>query len=774
MQQSSAEIEDFENSSQGGLNFKPLLKTARRHALLITGITAVFGVGAYLKTMASPPTYKAEFQLLVEPVAAEAQLTDPSNIARDDRTIRNPNEMIDYDTQLEILQSPRILNEIVEQVNVQYPEFNAVMLKQGLEIQRQDNTKIIEISYLDSDPARAQQVAYEISQKYLNYSLDERKTRIGEGIRFIEQQLPELQARVSSLQEDLQALQQNYSIIDPEEEGGQLAQRLQEISSLQEETNRQLQEQRVLYENLQSQLALNPNEAIAATALSEDPTYQAIQSELQLVDSKIALESVRFSDASPPVQALLEERNNLETLLEQQTQRVIGPGMASAAGNPQVRAYQNSIRQNLTQQMVDTINLIGALEARSQGISQERGTLEQQLQQYPGVVRQYNDLQRRLELATRTLDQFLAQRETLRVEAAQNEVPWERVSEPAVPEDENGNAVPEERDPKLLVLGIAAGLLTGTLLALLIDKLLDIFHSVDDVQDVTDVPILGVIPYCSAVARSRQPGWITPQELGNYDRANVAQFVESFSELYASIRYLDDPPVHSVAVCSASPDDGKSTVALNLARTVAGTGQRVLIVDANFRRPNLYNLLGIPNAKGLSELLTNEDIEPMEVIQRSPDSDNLFVLTAGNITANSPKMLASTRMERLSKQLGSAFDFVIYDTPHLLGIMDAIFLSAYTDGVLMAISQRQTKRSAVKQVMAELAKYSIPVLGITFNRVRQKRSKIDQYSEPLPVTAPAKSEPPASRVGARLITPSSASEINAEEASLAERLRRDD
>lgn len=772
MQQSQAEIVDFEQSSQGGLNFKPILRLAKRHALLIASVTAAFGTLAYLKTMSDPPVYSAAFQVLVEPVTADAQLTDPSNLARNDRTIRIGGGL-DYDTQLEILQSSELLDSIVEQVQVDYPSFTTAELLEGLTIERQNATKIISVTYRDTDPALVQRVADEVSRTFQQYSLEQRKTRIGEGVRFIESQLPELQARVSSLQQELQQLQQNKSIVDPDSEGARITDQLNDATTLQQDTEIALREQQVLYQNLQRQLELAPNEAIAASALSEDPVYQDLLTQLQTVDSEIATESARFSSSSPPIQALLQERANIAALLEEQAQRVVGPQMASAISNPQVRAYQNSIRLNLTQQMVDAANQIRALETRLQGASQVRSSLEQQLQQYPSIARQYNDIQRRLDLATNTLDQLLTQRELLRVEAAQNEIPWELIADPQVPTDENGDFVPEPRDLKWLVLGIATGLLSGLGLAYLLDKSLDVFHSVDELQESLDLPILGLVPYSNAVAQSNQQGWITPQELAAQDRANASQFLESFSELYASVRYIsDDPPIKSIVVASPQPEDGKSTIALNLARAIASSDKRVLLVDANLRRPQLHVLANIPNAKGLADVLNN-DIDPIEVVQGAPGLSNLYILTAGSITSNSPKMMASTRMEQLSERLNAEFDYVIYDTPHLIGIMDAIFLSAYTDGMILTVSQKKTKRSAVEQALSELEKYSIPTLGVVFNRLRQKQN-LDLYGEPLPEVPQMIQEQPSTRrlTSPRLISPTA--ETRPDGSSVSEYPFRDD
>ena len=155
-------------------------------------------------------------------------------------------------------------------------------------------------------------------------------------------------------------------------------------------------------------------------------------------------------------------------------------------------------------------------------------------------------------------------------------------------------------------------------------------------------------------------------------------------------------------------------------------GQRVLLVDANLRLPQLHTRLGLPNRQGLSNLLS-QNLNHNDVIQQSPLQDNLFVLTSGQLLPDSTRLLASTRMQHLMMQFQAVFDLVIYDTPHLVGIADANFLADNTDGVLMVVALGQTKLSEAMQVLDGLNSLRLPILGVVANQVEKN---INRSSDP--------------------------------------------
>lgn len=734
---------------KGGLPIGGLIRMVKRKILVIGGMTGVLSIAAWLSTASDLPTYRGNFQLLVEPVTSEARIAEPTALTRSAGGVPSRDIFsLDYPTQLQILRSPKVLEEVYEKVRAKYPAFTYVQLIQGLELGRIGNTrttetKILQVGYSGSDADLVQMVLDELASKYLRYSLEDRKSRISEGVKFIEDQLPSLQKRVAELEKQLQELQQSYELIDPSSQGGQIFSQLQTVTEQQVATQQQIQEQRVLYNTLQRQLGLSPNEAIAASALSQDPRYQQILSSINEIDSQIALESSRFTDESPIIQRLRQRQANLSNLLGQQANRILGPQLSRKADS---LTYQDSLRLDLIKQLINTTNEMQVLQMRDQFLARRQAEVSRQVQQFPAIARRYAEIQRELGVATRTLDQLLGQRETLRVEAAQTQVPWELISEPMLPRDANGVAIPDpDSSRKKLMMGVVAGLALGLGTAVLIEKRQDIFFSAEDVKDAVPVPLLGALPACATSNPCGSLLSIAPS--GGELSDDAFPFLDAVNNFYASLRFLNpNNLVRSLVVCSPAAGDGKTTTALHLAQTAAAAGQRVLLVDANLRSPKLHSILNLPNECGLSELLAQK-VYPEDAIQVCPNLEHLCILTAGQTPPGTTKMLASPQMKDLMAAFDAQFDLILYDTPNLGSTVDANFLAAQADGILLVLAIRQTAYSKTKEVLKKLEEFHLPIIGTVANRAiapaeaSEEDDEYDEDSEGIWAAAVAELEP---------------------------------
>jgi uncharacterized protein involved in exopolysaccharide biosynthesis/Mrp family chromosome partitioning ATPase len=692
-----------DEGDEGGLDLGQLLAAVRRRGLVIAGVTTAVASAALAVALTSTPTYQAKFELLTEPVTVENKLTS-SPLSKE-----NESSVVD-ETELRILQSSKLMSPIVKQIEARYPGSGSPELS----INPIKEANILEVSYQDSDPEKVQFVLDLVAKAYLKYSLEERQADIRQGIKFVEEQLPQLRQRVETLQEQLQKFRQRYNLIDPEGQGEQLSDQLNAIVQQRLDTQTQLAKNRSLYTTLQSELGLQPNEAVAASALSEAPRYQKLLNELQELESKIAVESARYRENSPTIQEMRAQQQNLLPLVEQEGQRVLLNKLPNAIVKSRDLASPNSIRLQQIQQFLDAANQIQALQAQNQALAQAESTLRQQFKQFPVLVRQNDDLERQLKIAVDNLNQFLTKREGLRIDAAQKQVPWQLLTPPTKPQP---SPVSVKNN---LILGAALGLLLGIGAALLVDKFKNVFYTSEEVKDTTRLPLLGEIP-------SQQH--------------NVSQFWESLRSLYTNIRFLSfDAPVRSLAIVSAASEDGRSTIAVHLAQTAAAMGQRVLLVDADLRNPKIHIMLGLPNTKGLSNVIA-EDLDFKNIIQRVRSTsmkaqdygsweaapteieefllkENFIVLTAGQVPPNPTSLLSSQKMQNLARQFEAAFDLIVYDTSHFLGIADSSLLAAHTDASILVVGLGKTDRSALAKVLEQLKISSTPILGVVTNGIK--------------------------------------------------------
>jgi succinoglycan biosynthesis transport protein ExoP len=711
-----------EESEEENFDLRQLLAIARRRIMVIVAVSSALAAGVAAKLLTQTPIYEGQFQLLVEPVAGQDRLERLEQTLYE-QTNRGPaNKLggLDYATQIDVLRSYQLLFPIYQEIQARSPNLTYEKLLDRLEINRNRETKILDISYQDSDPQKVKFAIQKIAEGYINYSLAEQRTGTNQGLQFVDQQLPRLRDRTNELQAKLQAFQQQYDLIDTQQQGQDLASRLEDFVKQRKETQAALGETESIYQNLQQQLKIDSTQAIALTALSEAPRYQKLLSELQGVDSQLAASLAAFTEESAIVQDLQDQRDRLIPLLEQEAQAVLGP-QAEQLGNLERLASPNSIRTNLTQNLVQTGNQLKALQARAATLAANENQTRQQIDRFAQTSRQYTDLQRELEVATESLNRFLQVQENLQIEAAQQVQPWQLISDLKVGEEPISPNV-----PRTLFLGAIAGLIASGGAALLAEKLDNKFYSVEDLQNNTHLPLLGTIPFSKKLKKTRRkpPRQTAPSLLAEIAptadprRYQTSPFLEAFLSLHANLAFLSpDQPLRSFVLSSSSPAEGRTTVALSLAQAAAAMGDKVLLVDADLRHPQIHEYADLPNVWGLSHAVSS-DLDVESIIQPSPVEDNLYILTAGQIPPNPTRLLSSQKMRNLVKQFQENFDLVIFDTPPLLGFIDAKLLAAQTDGMVLVVGLDRVARDILKQALEGLKLSKVALLGAIANAAK--------------------------------------------------------
>jgi polysaccharide biosynthesis transport protein len=736
-QSRTEDLEDSETSVKKKNNLRPYLRTFWRKSWLIAGITSMTTFVALFVSATESQVYSGNFYLLVEPITSAGKLTDPTTLTR---TGGVPNEelfALDYPTNLAFLQSPGMTSRIAQDVHnkisqkIYRKDFARSVpaiwedLRENLTVQRigegKDATKIFEVTYMGKNSQEVLAVLETAADTFLNYSTQDRDTNIKAGIKFIEKQLPSLQERLNNLKSQQQKLRQQNELIDPIAKSEEL---LTQISKLNEQVinnQSQLDAKKKLYVVLQQQLKLSPQEALASAALSQDPERVTILRQLQEIENQLAVASAIYTSKSPQLQTLQGKRQNLVNLLDRKTRQILNTNSLYAENNPSVLAFQDPTRLKLIDQLVDTANQIQMLEVNGQSLSIAKNTLESEASKLPSVANQYSAMERQIELTNQILDKLLMQRETLKVEAAQ-ELPWKLISPPQIPLDANGRPISESPGRKrTIALGAMSGLLLGMLLAVFLEKRRDIFYTSKDIQDIVSLPVIGEVPYDQGFSFSSNLAlelnkYSKPSESGReVDSLAKSPFLTAFEVLYAQICFFyENPPVGAIAVCSVESEDGQSTVASYLAKTVANMGKRVLLVDCNFRNPQLHDWLNVPNNTGLTHLLS-EQYSSQQVIQSVPDNSNLLVLTTGIPHSDPSVRVWSSQMQHLMEELNANYDLVIYDCPKFLDSTDSSFIAAHTDGILMVVGIGKTRQSLVQKAVKQIETFNLNVLGVVAN-----------------------------------------------------------
>jgi len=686
-----------------GPDWRRLLGIARRRWWILAGVGLLVGGGMAYQTLTQPPAYRDSFQILADPL-----VLDPSM-----QRGGEGDDGGDYQMQIRVLQTPGVLSEALPAIQERYPNIDYRTLRSNLSISRVGDTQTLEVSYESRDPRQIKYVLDQLAEAYVDYSLEAQKTAEQRGLQFVNQQIEKFRGEVNSLQQQLRQFRQNR-FPDPQQRSGQLSSELNGILNQQRSNRIELERLRNLVQRKQRQLGQSVDSVIAMQSLSESPAYQQQLSALQNVNLQLAEASSELTDSHPRMQALRERRETLRSQLQQQANTILGPNDLS---QQQLESgfstgEQSSIRGQLAGEIRNLRNQIASLEEQQRALQQEESQLRASLSQMADANLQYSDLQRQLELANESLNRFLQRKQDMEIQQSREQQPWEVLAQASVPQ--------EPFSPNIqrgLMLAAIAALLAGGGAAYLVERIDNTYYLAEDVEADLKLPRMGTIPFQASLSTPFQSASLTTHP-----------FLESFRSLHANLFFVNpDRPPRSFVMSSSVAGEGRSTVAIELARTAAAAGERVLLVDANFRNPQIHELLGLPNAWGLSQTIA-ADFNTEETIQEYQPGGNLYVLTAGQIPPDPMPLLLSDKLATLIERWSNEFDRVIFDAPPSANVADAKLLATKTDGLMFVVGLGHTNRGTLHSVADELNNAQAPIIGMVTNaRKRNAGSTRDRY-----------------------------------------------
>ena len=280
--------------------------------------------------------------------------------------------------------------------------------------------------------------------------------------------------------------------------------------------------------------------------------------------------------------------------------------------------------------------------------------------------------------------------------------------------------------PRNILLGLALGLFGGLGLAFVLEGLDNTVRTPEEAQIISALPSLGVIPLSSKlIAKNRKNGHprlsLSSRSSESTDCLELITFARPRSELaeaYRALRTsillssLGSPP-KVILVTSALPQEGKTTTSINSAIVLSQRGGRVLLLDADLRRPSIHKALGLRNTSGLSTLMTGGDGSEDAIV--STEIPNLFALTAGPPPPQPAELLSSILMKSHLERWRQQFDHIVIDTPPALSVTDAVVLSVEADSVIIVVRSGQTTKAALRRVRDLLSHVNARITGVILN-----------------------------------------------------------
>jgi tyrosine-protein kinase Etk/Wzc len=567
--------------------------------------------------------------------------------------------------------------------------------------EHQTGTNIIDIQVVSKDPNEASRVANATAHSYREYNIKEKNKKTFETKSFIEEQLRLTSIKLKDGERELQAFKEGYALISLNAQTQNILDKLYAVETEYERVKTKKEE-------AASQLSLlgkknrnskNKFQRVFLSAPSDSPIY-GLKTKL----SELFLKR--------------------QTLLINLTEK-----------HPQVIEVDDQIRAVIQETKKELSSLLRTYKKREKDLQSKVVYLREENEKLPEKALKLVRLQREVDLQASLYSQLKEKyQETLIQESSK--VQEVSIVKPAVSPTKPFN-IPSKL--MIIVTGIVVGLIIGLVSAFLVEVFDTSMGAIEDVEDLMGVPVLGVIPFLQSddktkdrierrdPARNRMRDLVThfkPESMG----------AEAFRALRTNLQFLRLETKGKIFLITSSfVQEGKTHNIVNFALTMAQAGNKVLLIDADLRKPMVHKVFGLTEAPGITDYVlgnyqaketynTISDVMLGEFgidnILKTPGMDNLHVVTAGTRPPNPSEILSSTRFREFLKEVEHTYNFIFIDAPPILPVADASEIATLVDGVFLVYKVGKIGRGVLKRAKSNLENVDARLVGIILNSVK--------------------------------------------------------
>jgi succinoglycan biosynthesis transport protein ExoP len=659
----------------------------RRRAIILQAFVIVLVAGV-LVTLFQAPVYQTSGRLLVEPPTYLIQQINTSDPLAD---LFKGNSQYSVPTQIQLLQSAQMIGKVAAKVPGALPTFS---------VGTQEGTSIIVVTAEGENPDTAANAINELMDIYVKDVADQSGIDLQNAINFTTDQLNRSNKSISEYETKIQDFKQKKNVPEIEASRGQAMSTVNTLKTTYEalQTDYQVLEARIGATTGQLAAAMKSPLKNSLDTLNVTPEQQAmLDPSIRRVEDDIAAlaieEQVMEGDGIGPANPRAVSLANRRTLLTERRKKLI-----------QDMSFRNVSLDANIQKLQDSL-LTSSIEANAMArkialTRQQLGEAQRRLAEFAGFEFRYADWQDKLEAArlranssTQKLYDLNIRRETRRIPARV----LEKASVPGVP-------IRPKKAQNILFAGLL-GILAGLCLALLQELFDDRINSPEEAERALGLPSLGYIPMIE------EEGLRLIRDISTF-----SPLMESYRTLRTNINFAAvGSDLKAIVVTSSVPAEGKSTTCANLAMAMALDGKRVVIVDADLRRPAQHKLFKTSSSPGLTDILVGT--HSIEDVMQPTKVEGVSIIPAGSPPPNPAELLGSAAMGHFLANIEAVADIVLFDSPPTLAVADGVVLASRCDGVLLVVGFGETKKANTRQAKEILTRANVHILGTVMNRM---------------------------------------------------------
>ncbi len=671
----------------------------RKHLLLFLGVLVVVTAVVSVLGMRQQKVYRAKSTVLVA-------FNAPKVLKEGDDIYQMSHRVWEYqryfETQPAVIESREVLQEVVAALALDSDEdFLGVadmdagaekaqailnkdavsILRSRIDVEPMQESLALAILVRDTNDERAAEIANAVATAYIGYYKNQRSSAMTAASTWLKGRVTELRTEVGGAEDSLMSFQREHDF---------LATSVEDTINLSNDRIMRVNEAHTLAELEYLDLKARWDRAVtmetegnteAIPEVLANQTIQELKSQLFDVSAERSGIRARYGEKMSPVRQVDSRHAEIERSIELETRRVLD-GMES-----ELLAKQRVLAQ-LTEQLEQERALAMDLKEREM----EFHRLERDLSQTEALYKQTRDRSLEAELAG------MLEQSNISV--------LDRATRPKRPFE------PKLR--RVLFMAVVLGLSAALIAIFIADRLDAVIRHHEQLEGEFKLPTIGIQPKFEGREEEIKEGLEdSPLVVAREPRGTVA---ESCRTIRTNLMFMTPgQSLRTMVVSSAGPSEGKTTLAANLAYTMASSGNRVLLVDTDMRRPRVHKTFGMNKQQGLAAALIGEI--PVDEAIRPSGYANLDLLPLGNVPPNPAELLDSSSFGQLVEVLTSRYDRVIFDSPPVMAVTDTSILAQYADGLLLVVRQNKTNRHVLRQAIRTLQTVNARILGFVLNDV---------------------------------------------------------
>jgi len=670
----------------------------RKAIVLLMVLLAAISSYGFAKLKEPPPLYEAEASVKIEQMTSLADFLTGAYWMQGENMVTQAFIITSFPVLVRTAQELGWIPESAtsEKVRKSKTFMDAVeRLKLMVSAEQQEGTNIVNIKVVSKVPQEAETIANAFADAYRKYNIEEKNRQIFDTKEFIEEQLETTAKELKRAEERLRLFKETHTLVALDAQTLHLLNRLTALEAEYEAAQREQAELFSLLSSLQS------------------------TGEIKGEVSRVISPAVKGS----PVEALGVRLRDLvlkrESLLFDYTE--VHPQVVEI--NEQIQAVISEIKRELG-------TLIEKLELRKRNLLSDLREIRRENQQIPEKALQLARLDREQEIQEKLYSELKAQYQETMIKAS-GRVEEVSIIRPAVLPLEPIN-IPS----KIMIIftGVVMGLIIGIVFTFVAETLDTSIGTIEDVESLLQVPVLGVIPFWKTEEGERGTSRLDRHMdlVTHFDPKSMA--AEAFRSLRSNLQFVRlDRKGKAFLITSSFVQEGKTANVVNLALSMAQAGDKVLLVEGDLRKPFIHKIFGIDKAPGLTDyvlgnygweeiLSTITDVMlgefQVEEILKTPGMDNLHILTAGTAPPNPSEILRSPSFKEFLAEAYEKYDFIFIDAPPVLPVADATEIAPLCDGVILVYKVGAIGRGVLNRAKMSLDNINAKVVGVILNNVK--------------------------------------------------------